>query len=1801
MKLEQPAHCTCNKPGTSSWKPRSLIKFRETCEQKQTFREAPTGRMSQQGHGFNNPTQPHPGRSQSSQSSYGSSNSQPGGRGSGSVGRGRGDSHGRGVKRGGANVGNRGLGPAQDHTTDSIIFQVDSNGGAPAQTPAVQLAANGPPGGALTFGSFTEPPSRQSPHTGSQPQAGPGLAQQRSGAMPQGPPQMPHQQQPRRNTPAHRNNQGYKGPAYDAGLSGQQGGMHPNAAFNFMPSAGSANYMPQQQYSYAQPAHYYQNGMMIPQGGYQQPAYAAPQPPTRNPQQGYPRSQTQPGRSGAMAPAQPQQSPPSAPAVPPMKRKTKALDIIDPTTQKKVSPRNVDAGSSEQGSAKPSPTTSPQKDQAGSKLVASKGLVPTKPAEKEDVSKSSEAVTTDAAASKSREADTAPASAPAKPAAASTDTEALQLNQVAPQDASVPPTAPQQTSQQAEPHTTATPTAAARDSKAGVAQQQQPASSAAAAKALGQEQKQQQAESASAKQGSGSKAEAAPSSAGGTWGGAKSFRDIAAGNKPEKAAEDRLRSDEAATKRKAEEAERKAEADRKAAADKAEDQQKAEAERQAEADRKAAADKGAAEKAEHEAEQKRKAEQEAEQNRKDEQEAEQKQKAEAEAAANATKQRLEAEEREKQEAEEARLRKEKADKEAADKAAAEAQRKADEESKQKAEAEAKLKAEQQAKQKADQEAKQKAEAEAKEKAEADRQVESDRKAAADKAAGDKAEQARKEDAAKEDAAAQKKKDETAKASKTKAEEGPSSPTKEPSGAPTASSSLSAKQKRKDMMKRAEEKDTAAGYEDPFQPKQPAAVQPSTPAAKGGPQPVSTQAESSGRSASGEADDDDWEQTADRTPRGPNAPQGSAQASTSGRKAYTLDWMLRQQDQPECQTLPSHFEAADLIARDWRSQMGPGQGGGFDGPTRVPGGGRGHPGMGGQGRGMGRGPVMPPPGVAVDKWQQQGPMAPMPGMDMRGPRGNPPAGMGGPGRGGPVGKPGSNMEGDRWGKRALPPAPSGTGGGAISSLPALHKTDNKFKPGQVEGDNPEEIKKQKAIKGSLNKITPEKFDKILADIIAVGYETEETESGLIDQVFDKALTETTFCEIYADLCFQLNTALPSFEAPSQDANKRPSSTFRKQLLNKCQEEFEKGAAAMEAVEARERAEQGKTKEQKEQDQDEAGEASGSEEEAPVEAEPVNGEEEREEGEIVPPATPVDKKAQRLQARREAAQAAAAELKARQRALGNIQFIGHLYRKKMLTEKIMHECIKKLLADVEAPKQEDLECLAKLMSTVGRQLDANPKAKMYMNAYFERVSMLSKNMTLESRIRFMLQDLIELRYNSWIARREVEGPKKIDQVHADARRDDANRARAAAGGPNMRGNRGGDYRSAGLDAYGGPPQRRMPSRHDSMIDSPVRPMQRNSSQDHLTQSFRPGGGAQAAPSLSLRPGGAASGAMLPRSGSIPNPTDNRGGAASRAPAAEPDRAPPASAPTQPPPPAAKKLSREELENKVRGTLEEYFSTRDKAELNETVKELLALSEATQVFEQIPLVAISKMRGVDWSIIMEVMVHLCGGDQPTLPKSAAQSATRSLLNIMGVEDVMGDAPKAADWVGGVLGALVSAGVLPLKEVATATLEAAVEEEGEDGQLVDGGSAWKLMGAVLQAVAHNSNQAQMSKQWKDTGLQLDAFFPLFEKDDTGKAEAQKLQAMSKAYGLQGIVPKPDIKPHIQEAIAKGDSADSMLSWVVEQHGQDAMKDPDLAKQVTLAVLRSTIPNPKVPLAPAHAASVAAVGGMSHGPTSVV
>ena len=65
------------------------------------------------------------------------------------------------------------------------------------------------------------------------------------------------------------------------------------------------------------------------------------------------------------------------------------------------------------------------------------------------------------------------------------------------------------------------------------------------------------------------------------------------------------------------------------------------------------------------------------------------------------------------------------------------------------------------------------------------------------------------------------------------------------------------------------------------------------------------------------------------------------------------------------------------------------------------------------------------------------------------------------------------------------------------------------------------------------------------------------------------------------------------------------------------------------------------------------------------------------------------------------------KMRRRSLGNIHFIGELFKLQMLSEAIMHECITRLLKSTS--DEERLECFATLITTTGKDLD-NEAAKV-----------------------------------------------------------------------------------------------------------------------------------------------------------------------------------------------------------------------------------------------------------------------------------------------------------------------------------------------------------------------------------------------------------------------------------------------------------------------------------------------------------
>ncbi|XP_035388806.1 eukaryotic translation initiation factor 4 gamma 2a [Electrophorus electricus] len=253
-----------------------------------------------------------------------------------------------------------------------------------------------------------------------------------------------------------------------------------------------------------------------------------------------------------------------------------------------------------------------------------------------------------------------------------------------------------------------------------------------------------------------------------------------------------------------------------------------------------------------------------------------------------------------------------------------------------------------------------------------------------------------------------------------------------------------------------------------------------------------------------------------------------------------------------------------------------------------------------------------------------------------------------------------------------------------------------------------------VRGILNKLTPEKFDKLCLELLNVGVDSKLVLKGIILLIVDKALEEPKYSSLYAQLCLRLAEDAPNFDNQSSEiqSSQKQSTTFRRLLISKLQDEFENRARNVEIYDKNDG--------------------------------PLTSEEEE--------------------------QRAIAKIK----MLGNIKFIGELGKLDLIHESILHKCIKTLLEKKKRIQLkdmgEDLECLCQIMRTVGPRLD-HEKAKSLMDQYFGRMRSLMNNKDLPARIRFLLQDTVELRENSWVPRKAFidNGPKTINQIRQDAVKD------------------------------------------------------------------------------------------------------------------------------------------------------------------------------------------------------------------------------------------------------------------------------------------------------------------------------------------------------------------------------------------------------------------------------------------------
>ncbi|KAK9065448.1 hypothetical protein SSX86_014847 [Deinandra increscens subsp. villosa] len=820
--------------------------------------------------------------------------------------------------------------------------------------------------------------------------------------------------------------------------------------------------------------------------------------------------------------------------------------------------------------------------------------------------------------------------------------------------------------------------------------------------------------------------------------------------------------------------------------------------------------------------------------------------------------------------------------------------------------------------------------------------------------------------------------------------------------------------------------------------------------------------------------DDWEDAADlSTPKMETSlklKHHSEDDNDGMTKKYSRDFLLKLSDQ--CTAFPEGFEIAKDIAEVFVS--------GNVAREPYP-----SPGRGGSDRSVVSRLDRRPSNVGLDdKWNRGsgGPMGPGwdPRLDMgystrgnhgvlRTPPGQYPGGI----LSGAMQSPGpqmqrNNSESDRWQRapchqKGLMPSPH---------TPMMHKAERKYEVGKV---TDEEQAKQRQLKGILNKLTPQNFEKLFEQ---VNIDNADTLSGVIGQIFDKALMEPTFVEMYANFCSRLAVELPGFGEDNEKI------TFKRLLLNKCQEEFERG----------EREEE---------------EANRTEEEGEIK----QSEEEREEKRV----------------------------KARRRMLGNIRLIGELYKKRMLTERIMHECIKKLLGSNQNPNpdEENIEALCKLMSTIGEMID-HPRAKEHMDVYFDMMFNLSNNMNLSSRLRFMLKDAIDLRKNNWQQRRKVEGPKKIEEVHRDAHQErQAQSSRLARGNSNLSLRRGGqpiNFEPKGSTSvvpsnaqmgggFRGLPQQpvRGFGNQDSKFDSfdnrtlsvPSRPMGGDSITHGPQGGLARGMSVRGQPSSMqgvASPNNGCGGSMLPERGGY-GPRDDL---ASRhiperfsprpgydAPNIQEhknyvnrhgfDRVPPSSPleqPRVPTPPGPSQsgssdkvvLSEDRLHDMSIEAIKEYYSARDEKEVALCIKELNAPGFYPSMIS-IWVTDSFERKDMERDSLAKLLIHLTKTQEGILTQDSLVRGFKSVLSTL--EDAMNDAPKAAEFLGRMFARILIENVIPYKEVWRLIYEGGEEQ----GQLVETGLAADVLGVVLEVIKSEKGDSFLSDLRSSSNLRLENF----------------------------------------------------------------------------------------------------------------
>jgi len=236
--------------------------------------------------------------------------------------------------------------------------------------------------------------------------------------------------------------------------------------------------------------------------------------------------------------------------------------------------------------------------------------------------------------------------------------------------------------------------------------------------------------------------------------------------------------------------------------------------------------------------------------------------------------------------------------------------------------------------------------------------------------------------------------------------------------------------------------------------------------------------------------------------------------------------------------------------------------------------------------------------------------------------------------------------------------------------------------------------ERNVRSLLNKISPDNSKTIVERLAQISLDNASELELVINIIFQKALVEPLFIETYVDMVSELSRSRREF--PPEKEGEKPL-TFARALINVCQNEFDSMVTPLEPT-AEER----------------------------VRMSPEDLEELRD--------------------------------KRKKMALANMKLIGKLFLRKLLALEVIRRLVTELIGvtgDPELPGEEDwVEWACELLRAIGSTFDISPLGSTLMSQFASRLVDLRERTlpdgraVLSKRIRFLIQDLLDLRANHWL---------------------------------------------------------------------------------------------------------------------------------------------------------------------------------------------------------------------------------------------------------------------------------------------------------------------------------------------------------------------------------------------------------------------------------------------------------------------